>query len=406
MASHLNKHLLTPSISGIDDGSIGSPTPQGGSEDLALRVAMAGKARLATVRRSPPLRTDEYEMPKVAVISSSEPASLEGADKRTPEIRGRKLEKFEAFGTAVSQTPRAITPPPPPVAQGTDTARLPSRGTPISLCPSALDVTQERKASHVRSVTGHNAPLLHSLGSSITVLEGDTDEDLKTKPQLLRKKSGEIVRPVLRPSPYRRPSNMPNTHIFSKAVHFDSHLEHVRHFLQIDQPLTISARFPPADYYGSDNEHPFPGSVGNFTAAQTTPYEWESITPRFSQDSAARSFLPIKLEKVWLSSDQKNMLGSVAVKNLAFHKQVICRFTLNYWKTMSEVMARYSQRICTFETAIEYDRFDFCINLDDTLHFESKTLLFCIRYSVNGQEFWDNNSGANFQIDFRKAQEK
>lgn len=49
-----------------------------------------------------------------------------------------------------------------------------------------------------------------------------------------------------------------------------------------------------------------------------------------------------------------------------------------------------------------HDRFTFSIKLADTANLESKTLFFCIRYSVNGQEYWDNNGSANFQVDFRK----
>uniref|UniRef100_A0A8H7K1I1 CBM21 domain-containing protein n=1 Tax=Bionectria ochroleuca TaxID=29856 RepID=A0A8H7K1I1_BIOOC len=29
-------------------------------------------------------------------------------------------------------------------------------------------------------------------------------------------------------------------------------------------------------------------------------------------------------------------------------------------------------------------------------------MFLCVRYSVNGQEYWDNNNSANFQVDFRK----
>ncbi len=48
------------------------------------------------------------------------------------------------------------------------------------------------------------------------------------------------------------------------------------------------------------------------------------------------------------------------------------------------------------------DRFNFTLKLSDLANLESKTLFLCIRYNVNGQELWDNNSGTNFQIDFRK----
>ena len=261
-----------------------------------------------------------------------------------------------------------------------------------------------RKVSHVRSATEPNAPIVQSVDNSMTASDEDTDDEGKSKPPMVRKKSGELVRPALRPSSHRRPSSMPGTPIFSKAVHFDSHLEHVRHFLQVDRPLAVSAGSSPVDNYESDTEYPFPGgSAGNSNSApRTPPFEWEILTPNFSHDSLARKSLPVRLEKVWLSSDQKTMLGSVAVANLAFQKKVTCRFTLDYWKTTSEVAGEYCHEIRPCDTAVSYDRFNFSIKLADTAHLESKTLFFCIRYSVNGQEFWDNNSSANFQVDFRK----
>jgi hypothetical protein len=90
------------------------------------------------------------------------------------------------------------------------------------------------------------------------------------------------------------------------------------------------------------------------------------------------------------------------VANLAFHKAVTCRFTLDYWKTTSEIAAEYSHEVRPKETPLGLDRFTFSIKLADTANLASKTLFFCIRYSVNGQEFWDNNGSANFQVDFRK----
>jgi hypothetical protein len=116
----------------------------------------------------------------------------------------------------------------------------------------------------------------------------------------------------------------------------------------------------------------------------------------------ARKSLPVRLEKLWLSADQKTLLGSVAVANLAFHKAVTCRFTLDYWKTTSEVAADYSHEIRPRETPLGHDRFTFSIKLADTANLESKTLFLCVRYTVNGTEYWDNNANSNFQIDFRK----
>jgi hypothetical protein len=103
-----------------------------------------------------------------------------------------------------------------------------------------------------------------------------------------------------------------------------------------------------------------------------------------------------------LSPDQKCLMGSVAVANLAFQKFVACRFTLDYWKTTSEVAAEFSHEIRPKASPEGHDRFQFTIKLSDLANLESKTMYLCLRYNVNGQEYWDNNHGSNFQVDFRK----
>lgn len=240
-----------------------------------------------------------------------------------------------------------------------------------------------------------------SAENSMTASEEDSDEDMLKKPPMVRKKSGELVRPALRPPSRRRPSSMPGTPTFSKAVHFDSHLEHVRHFLQVDRPLAVSAGSSPVDAYDSDTEYPFPAEERS--GVRSPPYEWEIVTANYAPNSPIRTAQPVRLEKVWLSPDQKSLIGSACVQNLAFQKSVVCRFTLDYWKTTSEVAAEYSHEVgSAAATEVSTDRFIFNIKLSDLAHLESKTLFFCIKYNVLGQDFWDNNNGTNFQVDFRK----
>ncbi|XEU97300.1 hypothetical protein FSHL1_002586 [Fusarium sambucinum] len=400
-ASYLTKHRRTPSASALSDGSTGTLTPQGTSEDLKSM----GTAVPSSVRQSPPPVTDERTMPMGAIISPPDSASSGSDDEEQgPQIRGRKLDK--ALRDAVSQIPMQRTSSPERTQQikhqdSTETLQLRPRkdNMHLSFSTSALgDLAKGRKKGHVRSATEPNAGL--NKDNSQSVSEEETDEDLLQKPQMVRKKSGELVRPALRPSSRRRPSSMPGTPIFSKAVHFDSHLEHVRHFLQVDRPLAVSAGSSPIDSYESDTEYPFPGNGKQ--AARTPPFEWEILTTNFPHDSAARKSLPVRLEKVWLSADQKTLLGSVAVANIAFNKAVTCRFTLDYWKTTSEVAADYSHEIRPRETPLGHDRFTFSIKLADTANLESKTLFLCVRYTVGGQEYWDNNTNSNFQVDFRK----
>ncbi|KAK3319087.1 hypothetical protein B0H66DRAFT_623462 [Apodospora peruviana] len=207
------------------------------------------------------------------------------------------------------------------------------------------------------------------------------------------------VRPVL-PRSRRAPPSMPAVPTNSRAVHFDSHLEHVRHFLQLDRPLAISGASPPPDIVDSDSDYPFLGGDRSSSVSRSNLYEWTLIVTNFPEDTEARKAMPVRLERVWLSEDQKCLNGCISVANLDSVKVVVCRFTLDYWKTTSEVVAEYSNEILPDTTPRE--RFTFTIKLSDVPNLETKMLFLCIRYRVNGQEFWDNNSGLNFQVDFRK----
>ncbi len=189
---------------------------------------------------------------------------------------------------------------------------------------------------------------------------------------------------------------MPGTPTFSKAVHFDSHLEHVRHFLQVDRPLAVSAGSSPVEQYDSDTEFPF-----SEDGTKSPPYEWEIVVSNFPADTPIRLSLPVRVERVFLSSDNKTLVGSVAVANLSFQKYVVARFTLDYWKTTSEVVAEFNQDVRQPKRD-GYDRFNFNIKLADQANLEAKTMFFCVKYCVNGQEYWDNNNATNFQVDFRK----
>ncbi|KAK1984216.1 putative phosphatase regulatory subunit-domain-containing protein [Colletotrichum cereale] len=400
-ASYLTKHRRTPAAAtdAPIDSSSDQPTPPGTSDDLK------GMATSSSVRQSPPPLTDERGMPKGAIISPPD----SGSEEEDVAERGRQIENLKELQEAISQIPvhREASPTrskldQPALALITNDD-LPKEGLPTSFSTSSLDAlakTVARRANHVRSST---EPRIVYEPVSVTGSESDSDgnNNVDSKPPMVRKKSGELVRPALRPaSARRRPSSMPGTPTFSKAVHFDSHLEHVRHFLQVDRPLAVSAGSSPVDNYDSDTEYPFPGEERR--GARTPPYEWEIVMANHPVDTPIRKSLPVRLERVWMSPDQKNLLGSIAVANLAFQKSVTCRFTLDYWKTTSEVGAEYSHEIHPQEGPVSYDRFTFTIKLSDLANLETKTLFFCTKYTVNGQEFWDNNNGTNFQVDFRK----
>ncbi|XXH05257.1 hypothetical protein Hte_011682 [Hypoxylon texense] len=410
-SSYLSRHRRTPSAGSVTsvtspapaDGPTPDTTPPGTSDNLKGMVA----SHPSPIRQSPPPVADAEAMPPGAIVSPPE-SSSEDEGVVEMEDRGREIENMQELKEAISAIPQHRAASPVRSSPG-DLLLLPSQvkdlvgETRQSLLASGLPAlnTGSRKISHSRSNTDSHIYMSMSKSAEASIStseEGSEQDEPPKKPQMVRKKSGELVRPALRGQ--RRPSSMPGTPTFSKAVHFDSHLEHVRHFLQVDRPLAVSAGTSPADNYESDTEYPF--KVGEKAAPRAPSFEWELVVNNFPSETPIRKALPVRLERVWMSPDQKSLIGSVAVANLAFSKSVVCRFTFDYWKTTSEVAAEYHHEIRPRETETGHDRFQFSIKLSDLANLENKTLFFCIRYNVNGLEYWDNNESVNFQVDFRK----
>ncbi|KAL8848408.1 MAG: hypothetical protein Q9221_006563 [Calogaya cf. arnoldii] len=282
-------------------------------------------------------------------------------------------------------------------------AKKPELSSPLPLSATA------RKISHSRSSTDTSALLDISRDVIATPTRSASESDLdeldeeaiRRRPIPIRKKSGELVKPVLsRGGLRRRPSSMPGTPTYGKAVHFDCNsFENVRTFNHKDRPIVVSAGTSPAEQYASEIEFPF----GDDPSTKRAPaYEWEIRLTNFPRETPERKAMAIRVERIYLSSDNKNLMGAVAVANLAFHKTVVARFTLDYWKTTSEVVADYNSDVRRKLLNDGCDRFLFSIKLEDQANLEDKTLFFCVRYNVNGQEYWDNNNSLNYQIDFAK----
>lgn len=237
-------------------------------------------------------------------------------------------------------------------------------------------------------------------GDSSSGLSSDSDQEdgCVRRRGMVRKKSGEPVRPVLRASSARRrPSSVPGTPAYSKAVKFDSQLEHIRHFLQIDTPSAVSADTSPTDDHFSKFEFPF-------DKAESTPsLEWELRLCNFPSNLAERAHWAVRLERLHLSTDKTTLVGTVAVANFAFQKLVVARFTFDFWRTVSEVSADYSDNVRRKDAHDGHDRFIFSIKLADQANLEEKVMFVCIRYCVNDLEIWDNNIGADYRTEFVKS---
>ncbi|KAJ5388074.1 hypothetical protein N7509_010615 [Penicillium cosmopolitanum] len=360
----------------------------------------------ASLRQSPPPLTNAA-IPPGAVISP--PESTQNSDEESSPVGDIKLEELEAAVRSIEQR-RESSPEREPKRMGpadqlgtearSSSSQPTTRTENKPLKPNLIRLSKEaRKIAHSRSST--ETAIDYKREEALTSSPDDSDADLSPKPPMVRKKSGELVRPALRPATARRrPSSMPGTPVFAKAVHFDSQLEHIRHFLQLDRPLAVSAETSPVDDHDGEDEFPF----GNRSNKGASSWEWELQLSNFPKNPSSRSTNPVRLERLFLSADKTTLIGSVAVANLDFHKNVAARFTFDSWRTVSEVSATYCHDVHHTYGNDGYDRFTFDIKLDDQAKLESKTMHVCMRYNVAGQEYWDNNCGMNYRVDFLKTQ--
>ena len=227
-------------------------------------------------------------------------------------------------------------------------------------------------------------------------------KDLESR--LVCKKSGQLVKSSLKSSKSAtrntlsvvtvpQSSKSEPTTPTQKAVHFDSQLEHVKLFLAEQKPLAVSRDGSPTDdTSGTDSD--FPKSIygeGDDRRSQKKLHmQLSNMRTKINPDS------DVALESLSLTPDGTRILGRVRVRNIAFSKCVAIRFTFDSWQTTSEVTGRYVESIDG-----KFDKFSFTIRLYDLLaRIEDKTLFMAIRYSVAGQDFWDNNDGQNYMATF------
>jgi hypothetical protein len=387
--SYTRRHRRSPSIS--------KSTVHSNSESPAR--ASPSFDPHASLRQSPP-PVNNAIIPPGAVISPPESAP-NSSDEESPYRSGEgvKFDELEAAVRSITlrreSSPERMSPGQQEgQAQPSSSHSLNTEPKPVRPKLPHLPLSKEaRKISHSRSSTETAIDLARE--EALTSSPDDSDVEMTFRPPMVRKKSGELVRPALRPaSARRRPSSMPGTPVYSKAVHFDSHLEHIRHFLQLDKPLAVSTNTSPVETH--DNKDEFPFSSG-------PSWEWEIKLANWPKDVASRATRPVRLERLFLSADKSALVGTVAVANLAFQKHVTARFTLDYWRTTSEVGATYCHDVRRQQAPDGYDRFSFDLKLNDQANLETKTMFMCIRYNVAGQEYWDNNDSVNYQVDFHKV---
>ncbi|KAL4921407.1 putative phosphatase regulatory subunit-domain-containing protein [Aspergillus aurantiobrunneus] len=349
----------------------------------------------ASVRQSPS-PVNEGPIPPGALLSPPESGQNSSDEEPTGPARDAlQLEELEAAVRSIEQRRAASPDSQPDMPSSITGGECAGTGAGRPVRPSLAK--DNGIVSHSRSFVEN--PITRNQEEALTSSPEDSDRDEpKPKSPMVRKKSGELVRPALRPpSARRRPSSMPGTPTYAKAVHFDAQLEHIRHFMQLDKPQAVSAGTSPVEDMDADGEYPFHNE-----SSVPSSFEWGLQLSNFPHKHHFQPHQRVRLERLFLSTDKHSLVGLVAVANLAFQKHVAARFTFDSWRTTSEVTAEYSHDVRRKQLQDGYDRFMFNIRLDEQANLDKKTLFVCIRYNVNGQEFWDNNDAGDYQVNFTK----
>lgn len=121
------------------------------------------------------------------------------------------------------------------------------------------------------------------------------------------------------------------------------------------------------------------------------------IVPLFQQPGASPNFLDVvQAQNVAMENAAVTdpicltITGIVRVRNLDFHKSVHIRYSLDAWKTYSDLQAEYVPNSCDGFS----DKFTFTV-FGNSMEIGQRIEI-AIRFSCKGEQFWDNNHGVNY----------
>ncbi|KAJ7104373.1 hypothetical protein B0H15DRAFT_22849 [Mycena belliarum] len=246
-----------------------------------------------------------------------------------------------------------------------------------------------------------------------------------------------------------------------KNVHFPppgAHLERVRRFHRHGRPVSVSLGAPSSEETETETELESDSMPRWLSASLPRAPARSPLGPVQTRYSLDAPWLPrrpesttmVLVEALRLEGDSAAsslaLRGSLLVRNAAFEKHLFVRFTLDGWRTTSEVAARWTESApeVASEPGPGWDRFAFTIGLVDYATtaapqsagrgLEDRKLELAARFctpwvaaggmapyfwhdsaqpggtrtwfgsGVDGPgEWWDNNCGENYRVRFRVA---
>ncbi|KAK7074141.1 Protein phosphatase 1 regulatory subunit 3B [Halocaridina rubra] len=104
----------------------------------------------------------------------------------------------------------------------------------------------------------------------------------------------------------------------------------------------------------------------------------------------------VSLENVVIKEAENRILGTIKVRNLSYHKEVKVRYTTDHWSTHEDILCTFVPSTATSASYDIYDTFSFTLTLPSS-NLADK-LEFCICYTCDVTEYWDNNNNKNYVL--------
>ncbi|KAG8296263.1 hypothetical protein J6590_060260 [Homalodisca vitripennis] len=136
------------------------------------------------------------------------------------------------------------------------------------------------------------------------------------------------------------------------------------------------------------------------TVTVVTPQPEKILVILFQQPSVQPNFLDrvrennVCLENAFVSDTSLFAIsGFVRVKNIDFHKSVYIRYSIDNWRSFSDLQARYVPDSCDgFSDKFAFMLYAHTLNVGQRLEF-------AVRFHAAGAQFWDSNGGVNYAFE-------
>lgn len=119
----------------------------------------------------------------------------------------------------------------------------------------------------------------------------------------------------------------------------------------------------------------------------------------FTQPASEYQQFRHRLETKWVALENVilsdyHIQGTIKVKNVTYHKEVIVRYTTDKWKSSTDTPAKHCGNSSCSHL---FDTFSFEIDVPTTFG-QGDSVEFCVQYKTDDREFWDSNDGNNYKV--------